>query len=377
MAMRSLKVKLKVADPSAAKLVEEAVSRAEGFSLQAQGETGPADLVILEIGMDPKKDIRRIYTLLREDRARDVIAISQTPSLMREAFKAGAIDFLHRPEKAAQVVEALKEYRERRPTDFQKRGQVINVIGSKGGIGTTTIAVNLATTIARKEPEHAVALVDLSRVFGEVGLFLEIKPEFNLGDVTKHASRLDGTFLQNTLTRHSSGLSVLCSPTSLNGKPAPTPEAVERLITLMRSMFDIVIFDGGFSLDNASLRSIEMSDRVLILSLLNLPCLHNASRIIHAFREWRHVPEEHVAIVINRYLKKSEISLKDAEKIFKKEIFWTVPNDYKATMSAISRGKTLSEVAPRAPITKNIHQLMDALLKRGKKEKKRRWKLFP
>ena len=144
----------------------------------------------------------------------------------------------------------------------------------------------------------------------------------------------------------------------------------------MRGMFDLVVFDGGFSLDPTSLKSIEMSDRVLILSLLNLPCLHNASRIIHAFREWKHVPEEHVAIVFNRYLKKSEISLKDAEKIFKKEIFWSVPNDYKATMSAISRGKTLSEVAPRAPITKNIHQLMDALLRKGEKEKKKRWKLL-
>ena len=116
MAWRNLKVNMKIDDPFAAKLIAEAVGRAEGFSLQAKQEAGPADLVILEIGQDPTRDIHRIYTLLRENRARDVIAVSQNASLMREAFKAGAIDFLHRPQEASQVVEALKEFRDRRPT---------------------------------------------------------------------------------------------------------------------------------------------------------------------------------------------------------------------------------------------------------------------
>ena len=140
-------------------------------------------------------------------------------------------------------------------------------------------------------------------------------------------------------------------------------------------MFDYVVIDGGHALDSSSLRIIEMSDTLLLVSSLNIPCLSNTNHLVKSFRRLNYLPDERIRIVINRYVKKSEISLKDAEKGINKEIYWTVPNDYKATMSALNQGKSLSQIAKRASITKNLQRLVDILIAPDEKKEKKRLKL--
>jgi pilus assembly protein CpaE len=141
-------------------------------------------------------------------------------------------------------------------------------------------------------------------------------------------------------------------------------------------MFDFVVIDGGQSLDETSLRILQMSNTVLLVSTLSLPCLTNTNKLLKSFDALGYPSRERTRVIINRYLAKSKISLKDAESSIKKKIFWTIPNDYRTTMSAINQGKPFCQSASKAAITKSMRGLAEALMKGKEKKKKGGWRFL-
>ena len=190
------------------------------------------------------------------------------------------------------------------------------------------MAVNLAVSLAEKKSVQSVALIDMNLLFGDIPLFLEIEPKYNWSEITKNISRLDDTFLKNILSVDVSGVCVLPSPSYLSKQHMATPAIMERLLIVMRRMFDYVIVDGGQSLGDISLKILGLSDTVLLISILSLPCLSNTNKLLRTFHDLGFPPDENIRVIVNRYLKKSDISVKDAEISLEKEIFWTIPNDY-------------------------------------------------
>jgi pilus assembly protein CpaE len=178
------------------------------------------------------------------------------------------------------------------------------------------------------------------------------------------------------LSKHTSGVHVLSSPNHLNGNEPTTPDIMERIVVLMKTMFDFIIVDGGQALDDNALKIIEMTDDLLLVSILSLPCLSNTSKVFRSFKNLGLLEEDHIRIVVNRCMKSSEISLKDAEQALNKKIFWTIPNDYKTAMSAINQGRVLSQIAPKAAITKNMRQMVQALVNAEGKKNRKHWKFL-
>ncbi len=242
-----------------------------------------------------------------------------------------------------------------------KHGKIINVISSKGGVGTTTIAVNLAVSLAAEKNHPSVALIDMNLLFGDIPLFLEIEPKYNWSEITKNISRLDDNFLRNILSVDTSGVSVLPSPSYVNDPNVETPDFLAHLLVIMQRVFDFIIIDGGQPLDDISFKILELSDIALLVSILTPPCILNTKKLLKTFRGLGFPLNENIKIVVNRYLKKSIISLTDAESSFEKEIFWTIPNDYQTTVNAINEGKALAQFAPGEAITKNFKKLATKL----------------
>jgi pilus assembly protein CpaE len=249
-----------------------------------------------------------------------------------------------------------------------KQGKIITVIGSKGAVGTTTIAVNLAVSLAEKKDVQSVALIDVNPLFGDLPLFLENKAKYNWSDLTKTISRLDDTFLKNILSVDTSEVCVLSSSSRLSDQNEITPQNIEHLLMLMQRVFDFVIIDAGQPLDDISFKTLELSDIILLVSILSHPCLSITNRLLSAMRDLGFSPDEKIKIVVNRYLKKSDPSIEDAEASFEKEIFWTIPNDYQTTSTAINEGKSLAQFAPRKDITKNFSELAAKLASESRKD---------
>jgi pilus assembly protein CpaE len=301
--------------------------------------------------------------------------------MLMQAIRIGVKEFFPQPIKRSDVEQALKRFKERRAqatpaATYQKSGKLISVIGSKGGVGTTTISVNLAVTLAGQEKNQSVAILDMNTLFGEIPLFLEISPKYHWGEITKNIERLDDTFLMNVLSKHSSGVHVLPSPGYLNGHQAPTPHIMERLLGLMKRVFDYVVIDCGQSTNETTLKTLQMSDEVFLVSVLSLPCLANTNKLLKSLIDLGYLRKERIKVVMNRYLKKNEISLQDAKKGIGHDLSWIIPNDYGTTMSAINNGRPLSEIAPRSKIVKSFEEMAEIMFPRKKAEFKKKWGFF-
>jgi pilus assembly protein CpaE len=351
--------------------IEEILLSAEGFQLQESGDNGLPELIFYEIGRDPEKDFRVIESMLESGSLREVFIIVEhaDTDLLMNAMRAGIKEVFQIPIKDQEIKDALDKFKKRRQPpvggpETPEIGKVINVIGCKGGVGTTTLAVNLASCFMEGDKVRSVALVDMNMIFGDIPLFLSVKPAHHWGEVMTNIDRLDATYLMSILSKHESGLQVLASPSYLNGDRPATPEAVFRLVSLLQRMFDIVVIDGGQSLSPISLKILQMSDEILFVSLLNLSSLANTSKVFKSLSSALDISRDQLRIIINRYIKDSDLSLRDAEKWLGKEIFWTVPNDYKTTITAINNGRPLIDIASKAAVTKSIKDLAENIFKK-------------
>jgi len=353
------------------------INASEGFSLFNADESKSCDLLVMEVGDDIDREFKFLRDLRDSGRAREIFltSSSSSPDILMRALRAGAKEFFPQPLNKEELLLAFSKFKKngkQKDEPAKKAGKIINIVGSKGGIGTTTIAVNTAASLLNLPGVRSVALIDMNLLFGEVPLFLDIEPAFNWGEIANNISRLDSTYLMSVLSLHPSGIHVLPSPTALDGINAATPEVIEKLLDVMRTEFDFIVIDSGQSLDAVSMRILELSDSVLVNAILSLPCLINVKRLLDMFGRLGFPEEEQVKIIISRYHKNSEIAREEAEKGMGKRIFWSVPNDFQATITAINQGKMLSSVAPKAEITKNLGELATKLtgraeIKHGKK----------
>jgi pilus assembly protein CpaE len=357
-----------------------------GFEIMLAGDKRRPDLLISELGVKADKDFTLIQSLLDQDAVGEVFLTSKSTAseILMKAIRIGVKEFFPQPIDTEEVSQALQQFKTRTnkvdPSVACKKGQIITTFGSKGGVGTTTVAVNLAVTLALKDSSKLVALIDMNTLFGEIPLFLEVTPKFHWGEITKNIDRLDHTFLTNILTRHHTGVHILSSPAHLNGHIRPTPEIMSHLLDLMKGTFDYVVIDGGQSTDDTTLRVVELSDTLLLIIILSLPCLANSSKLIKSFIELGFLNRDQIKVVANRYMKKSEIPLSDAKAGIGKDLFWVIPNDYRTTMSAINQGKPLSKIAPKAQITQNFEDLAEVFvcpeMEQGQNKKFRIFKRF-
>jgi len=371
-------VRLEVKSTELRETLGRIISSTEGFHLRDPGDSGPFELLILELGKDVDREFQIVQSFFNLGTVREIFltAPQQDPNVLVRALRAGIREFFPQPVNEQEVRQALENFKQRRDSGKEnitadRTGKIINVVASKGGVGNTTIAVNLAANLADLNRKQSVALVDMNLLFGEVPLFLDIKPSFDWGEVVRNITRLDAMFLMSILHRHSSQVYVLPSPDELNVTHQLTPDIIQKLLALMQSIFDYTVIDSGRISNDISLRAIELSDTVLITSILSVPCLTNVNRLTRVLYDSGFAPGENVRLIVNRYLEDTSISLKEAEESVGMKVSWTVPNDFATTMSAINQGKSLAEVAVKSPVARSIRQIAVDLSDTEIREKKK------
>ncbi|WP_022662269.1 AAA family ATPase [Paucidesulfovibrio longus] len=352
-----IRIALAVRDETARQGLEKTIRAAKGVSLQARGE--PSDILVYEVDPRTEQDFPRLSRALASQTRGEVFLTCAEPSpeFLIQAMRAGIHEFLPLPVPPKELGRALARFAERRrgpeSGSAPASGKVTLVAGAKAGTGATTLAVNLACALqARGE---RTALLDLRRPLGETPLFLDLEYAYTWGEAAENLDRLDATYLESLLARHSSGLAVLASPgDALPG--ADLGETVFRIISELRRNFDQIVVDGEAGLEGYGLRDVDASDQVLLVMNPSLPCLAHAKRVLEGLRR-SGGQEDKIRIVASRQLKDGDIGAQDMEEILQKRIHASLPEDYRAVLSAMNQGRSLAEAAPKSPLSRAVDRL--------------------
>ncbi len=346
--------------------LEAECSRYEFFA-DVVAQTNP-DIGLVSLDSDPDKALKLVEQLATNSPACSILVVSGSTdgTLILRAMRAGAKEFLPKPVRIDDLVSALDRLADRRGRgDSRKAGSmVIAVVGATGGVGTTSLAVNLGCILAQ-DPKLSVALVDLDLSLGDADVFLDTIPDYTLVDVAQNVTRLDFALLKRSLTKHASGLFLLPRPVQLEDAKHITPDDVQRVFGLLKATFSHVILDLSKSYSPVDMVALQAATHILLVTQLDLPCLRNVVRLMMSFGEAG--VKDKVRIVVNRAgLDTGQIGLKKAQETMGREIFWQIPNDYRTMVEVRNNGVPLIEQAPKAAVTQSIVQLTETLCEIGK-----------
>jgi pilus assembly protein CpaE len=242
---------------------------------------------------------------------------------------------------------------------------VIAVLGSRGGVGTTTLAVNLAATLAA-DPSNAAALIDLDLTLGDADISLEVSgfENISIADLAANIERLDMNFLRRAMAKHEpSGLSILRHPLEISQVGVIHEQHVERIINLLKLSYTHLMLDLSKALLPTDLMALRMADQILLVAQLELSSLRNVVRLVHCLSAEENLADK-VRVVINRQgadTLEEGIGLKKAEEVIGKPIFWQIPNDPKPVIAARIEGHPLVKHAPKSRVQQSIAGLAQAL----------------
>jgi pilus assembly protein CpaE len=380
---RNLSIRIETQEKKVRAELASIISALPGFEIIGPNGPDSCDLLILDIGDDPDTDFQRLATIRASGNGHELFLTSAStdPQILIRALRSGVKEFIPQPVNQQEVVNALLKLKGRKGNVNSgpiqdKKGKIIDILGVKGGVGTTTIAVNLAGCLANLQGNPSVALIDLNLLLGEVPLFLNIKPVFDWMEVAKNISRLDATYLMSVLLKHSSGIHVLPSPARLLDEQTPSPKVIETLLKLMQQLFDFIIVDSGRSVDDISKVVLKAADRLVLVATPSLPCTVNLKRLLDAFQGLGFPPSQRVEIVANRSNQKTGVSLQEVEQTVGKKFSWHLPNDYRSASSAINNGEPLSVVARGSELSGKITAMALALAGKAEREVKAKRALF-
>jgi len=343
--------------------LEAECSRYEFFA-DVAAQTTP-DIGLIALDHNPEKALELVANLNASLPSCNILVTSSSSDgkLILRAMRAGAKEFLQHPVRLQDLLDSLDRITDRvfgRGETKARGSSVIAVAGATGGVGTTSLAVNLGCALAQ-DPKNSVALVDLDLCLGDADVFLDTIPDYTLVDVAQNVTRLDFTLLKRSLTKHTSGLYLLPRPAQMEDMALVTADDLQRVIGLLKATFTHLVLDLSKSYTTLDMVALQAADHILLVTQLDLPCLRNVVRLMMSFGGIKDVAER-VRIVVNRAgLESGNISLKKAQDTIGREIYWQLPNDYRTMVEIRNNGVPLIEQAPKAAITHAIGELAVAL----------------
>lgn len=316
-------------------------------------------LLIIDLSTNKIKNLDFILQVTKECKNCKVLALSDNPSveLIIEVMRAGAKEFVPVPIIKNEFFEAIKKLVTEMNEPVKKnKCKIISVFSNKGGIGKTSLATNLALELAKITKEN-IALIDLNFQMGDITTFLDLKPSFNISYMLENLDKINETFLLSTLERYkSTSLYVLADPPYFKQADNIQPRQITRLFDTLKETFSYIIVDAEASFDGKNIAALDNSDLIMLVTVANLPALRNTQRCLELFEKLGY-DKEKIKIVVNRYMENDEIKEVDIEKVLSKDIYWKIPNNYFAIMSAINKGIPVSDVNDTTNVSQSYKKL--------------------
>ena len=328
-----------------------------------RNKTGPVIAVV-----DLNRDMERAFGIAEDIKLKFsnvrliMTSPSSTPETILRAMRSGAEEFLAQPFNWSEVRKSFDAIRKKIDAHAVRgidRGHIVAISSNKGGVGSTTVAANLAASLVAQR--KSVCLVDLVLQFGSVTSFLNIDASYTILDLVKNLKRIDPLFLDGSLVKHVSGIRVLAEPFYAEDARRITPADIDEILDLLAQSFDFVVVDTPKEFDDMLALVLDKANLILFVTEMDVPSLKSAHRAFELF-ERMGIYDKKIRLILNRYVKSKLMTLESVEKALGAKVFWTLPNNYPVAIAAVNQGLSIQECDPRSDIARGYSGLTQAVL---------------
>lgn len=356
-------------------------------AIQLARELQPG-IIMMDINMPDIDGITAVETISRDVPVAQVIMMSvqSEADYLRRSMLAGARDFLTKPFTGEDLIATIRRvYRMSQsragaapamaaaPIPQQAgraapvaapsaahEGNVVVVFGPKGGIGTTTLAVNLAIGLQQKFTDARVILVDGSLQFGDVGVLLNLPPGRNITDLVDTINDLDPDSIDTVALAHTSGAKVVLAPPRPEMADLLQADHLKRILDEMRLNYDYIIVDTATVINDLVLTALDLADRIVLLTTPDIPAIKNA-RLFFEITDALNYPPNKIMLVVNKIDRRTGITAQMIEDNIKHPVVGQIPLDEATVLNSINRGVPFMIDGRVKPVAQATAQLVDRL----------------
>ena len=319
----------------------------------------PAELVLANMDPLPEEVLTAVSSVGKRDDLRFLAVSTQSdPDLILKAVRAGFSEFVRLPGEAARLQQVIDELRQR-PAADESLGMLISLIGSAGGVGCTTLAVNLAVELAAKSGRE-VALVDLDFQFGHVAMMLDMEIQHSVAELCSQDASLNERLVRKAVLKHKTGVHVLARPREFEDADRLTARSCVPLLEILRRMYAYVVVDGPSRSDETGRSILDMADRNLLVVQPLVTSARNAKRILHTLGRYG-FDLSTIEVICNRTGGTSHLNTEQIEKSLGRTLLASIPDDWSSIGSAINLGEPLASAAPKSKARTAIAALADTI----------------
>jgi pilus assembly protein CpaE len=333
----------------------------------------PAEVLLVHLDPQPAAMMDVVAPLLetRKDRLAAIgITEDRDADLVVRAMRAGMREFLWKPLPPEQLGEILQRVGSEACTDGRRLGRLFVVVGTCGGVGATTLATNLAVELAQIEgwvgapnpvARPRVALVDLDFRFGQAAIQLDAQPAYTIAELCESPERIDPQMIERAMFKHPSGVHLLARPADFAQAEQISAAQAAGVLATLQEHYDFVVVDMPMRFDSSARAVFDMADTYLLVLQLLVPSVRNADRILQALDQSGYASER-IRLVCNRFGRESGyLETADVEATLRRKLSLLLPDDWKASSTAVNMGAPLLSHAPKAKLRLAYREIAWAL----------------